>query len=107
MRLMIAGLCLVAGVFGADVKPLTSKDLVGIAGKEAVMLTVEYAPGESSSPHRHNAQTFVYVLEGSIIMQVKGGNAVTPGPGETFFASMSRAAPAALRYGGNSLHNHS
>jgi quercetin dioxygenase-like cupin family protein len=64
-----------------------TKDLIGMAGKEGVMLTVEYAPGASGTPHRHNAQTFVYVLEGSIVMQVKGGKEVTLGPGETFYES--------------------
>ncbi len=49
------------------------------------MLTVEYAPGDSNSKHRHNAHTFVYVLEGSIVMQVEGGQAVTLGPGQTFY----------------------
>jgi quercetin dioxygenase-like cupin family protein len=51
------------------------------------MLTVEYAPGASSAAHRHNAHTFVYVLEGSIVMQVKGGTKVTLGPGQTFYES--------------------
>jgi quercetin dioxygenase-like cupin family protein len=67
--------------------PLLSKDLTGIAGKEGVMLTVEYGPGQSSSSHRHNAFTFVYVLEGSVIMQVKGGKQMTLGVGETFYES--------------------
>jgi quercetin dioxygenase-like cupin family protein len=69
------------------VTPLLSKDLAGVAGKEAVMLTVEYAPGASSSKHRHNAHTFVYVLEGSIVMQVEGGKETTLGPGQTFYES--------------------
>jgi quercetin dioxygenase-like cupin family protein len=64
-----------------------SKDLSGIAGKEGVMLTVEYAPGGTSAAHRHNAHTFVYVLEGSIVMQVRGGKEVTLGPGQTFYES--------------------
>lgn len=51
------------------------------------MVVVEYPPGVASSPHRHNAFTFVYVLEGSVTMQVKGGAAVTLGPGETFYES--------------------
>jgi quercetin dioxygenase-like cupin family protein len=65
---------------------LLTKDL-GIAGKEATMLTVEYAPGASSAAHRHNAHTFVYVLEGSVVMQVKGGKEVTLSPGQTFYES--------------------
>ena len=82
--------CFAASVWAADnarVKPLMTKDLAGIPGKEAMMLTVQYAPGESSTSHRHNAHTFVYVLEGSIVMQVKGGKEVTLGPGETFYES--------------------
>jgi quercetin dioxygenase-like cupin family protein len=71
----------------AKVTTLLTKDLAGLTGKEAAMLTVEYAPGASSSKHRHNANTFVYVLEGSIVMQVEGGNAVTLGPGQTFYES--------------------
>src|SRR6185369_10219350 len=69
------------------VTPLLAKDLTGITGKEAVMLTVEYAPGAASTKHRHNANTFVYVLEGSIVMQVEGGKEVTLGPGQTFYES--------------------
>jgi quercetin dioxygenase-like cupin family protein len=67
--------------------PLLSKDLVGVPNKEALMLTVEYAPGASSAPHRHDAQVFVYVLEGSIIMQVAGKEPVTLKPGDTFYES--------------------
>jgi quercetin dioxygenase-like cupin family protein len=81
-------LCLVApAVQDTKVTPLVTKDLAGLTGKEAVMFTVEYAPGASSSKHRHNANTFVYVLEGSIVMQVDGGKAVTLGPGQTFYES--------------------
>ena len=72
---------------GPKVTPLMGKDLVGLTGKEGVMLTVEYAPGVSSGKHGHNAHTFVYVLEGSIVMQVEGGEAVTLGPGQTFYES--------------------
>ncbi len=69
----------------AKVTPLMSHDLTGTEGKEGMMLTVEYAPGATSNAHRHNAHTFVYVLEGSIVMQVKGGKEVTLGPGQTFY----------------------
>jgi quercetin dioxygenase-like cupin family protein len=71
----------------AKVTPLMTKDLTGIAGKEGTMVNVEYAPGASSTEHRHNAYTFVYVLEGSVVMQVKGGKEVTLGPGQTFYES--------------------
>jgi quercetin dioxygenase-like cupin family protein len=91
MGKMFIGLCIAAcAAFAADdakVVPLMTKDLTGIAGKEATMLTVEYPPGGSSSAHRHDAHTFVYVLEGSVVMQVKGGKEVTLGPGQTFYES--------------------
>jgi quercetin dioxygenase-like cupin family protein len=90
MKSIFLGACLLSGalmVQGATVTPLMRKDLPGTAGKEGVMLTVEYAPGASSASHRHNANTFVYVLEGSVVMQVKGGKAVTLGPGQTFYES--------------------
>src|SRR5689334_22135953 len=79
-----------AGVLAADapkeasVKPLLTEDLPDVAGKEALMLTVEYPPGGSSKAHRHNADVFVYVLEGSVIMQVDGAQPVTLTPGQTF-----------------------
>jgi quercetin dioxygenase-like cupin family protein len=69
------------------VTPLLAQDLAGLAGKEGIMLTVEYAPGASSTKHRHNAHVFVYVLEGSVVMQVEGGKAVTLEPGQTFYES--------------------
>jgi len=87
---LIVMLCLVvapSAVQNAKVTPLTTKDLAGLPGKEGVMLTVEYPPGASSTRHRHNANTFVYVLEGSIVMQVEGGKEVTLGPGQTFYES--------------------
>jgi len=70
-----------------NVTPLLAKDLIGLAGKQGMMLTVKYEPGASSTKHRHDAHVFVYVLEGSVIMQVEGGKAVTLGPGETFYES--------------------
>jgi quercetin dioxygenase-like cupin family protein len=69
--------------------PLMTRDLAGIPGKEAIVLTVEYGPGESSRPHRHDANVFVYVLEGTITMQVKGGPAVTLHPGQTYYENPS------------------
>jgi quercetin dioxygenase-like cupin family protein len=90
MKNIVLTLCLAGGALmaqDAKVTPLMRKDLAGIAGKEGVVLTVEYAPGASSPSHRHNANTFVYVLEGSVVMQVKGGKEVTLGPGQTFYES--------------------
>ena len=67
------------------VMPLLSHDLTGIAGKEGAMVTVEYAPGAADPVHHHGAYVFVYVLEGSVVMQVKGAPPVTLHPGQTFY----------------------
>lgn len=69
----------------AKVTPLLSKDLTELPGKEGLMIAVEYPPGSSDPIHRHNANAFVYVLEGSIVMQVKGGKEVTLTAGQTFY----------------------
>ena len=71
----------------AVVAQLLARDLIGVPGKELTMETVEYAPGAKSPPHRHHAQVFVYVLEGSVRMQVQDSPAVTLGPGGTFYES--------------------
>src|SRR6266487_2272403 len=81
-------LCLMTGTAVAQepkVTPLMSKDLPEVLGKEALLITVEHAPGGSSAIHRHNAHAFVYVLEGSVVMQLKGGQDVTLTPGQTFY----------------------
>jgi len=81
-------LCLMSGTAMAQeskVTSLMSKDLTENPGKEALMITVEHAPGGSNAIHRHNAQAFVYVLEGSVVMQVRGGQQVTLTPGQTFY----------------------
>ena len=67
------------------VTALMSKDLPEYPGKEALMITVEHAPGGASHMHRHNAHAFVYVLEGSVVMQLKGGEQVTLTPGQSFY----------------------
>lgn len=85
---MLVLLCLMAGTVMAQrptVTPLMSKELADIPGREAVMITVEYQPGGADPIHRHNAHVFVYVLEGSIVMQVKGGKEVTLTPGQSFY----------------------
>jgi uncharacterized protein YbjT (DUF2867 family)/quercetin dioxygenase-like cupin family protein len=71
----------------AKVTELMSKDLTDITGKEGLMLMIEYPPGSSDPIHRHNAHGFIYVLEGSIVMQVRGGKEVTLTPGQTFYES--------------------
>jgi quercetin dioxygenase-like cupin family protein len=68
-----------------DVVTVMSKDLTDIPGKEVLMLTVEYPPGGSDPVHRHDAHGFIYVLEGSVVMQVKGGKEVTLTRGQSFF----------------------
>lgn len=69
----------------AKITPLFSKDLKEFPGKEGLMITVEYPPGCVDPVHRHNAHGFIYVLEGSVIMQVRGGKEVTLTPGQTFY----------------------
>ena len=69
----------------AKVTPMLSKDLKEGPGKEGLMLVVEYPPGNSDPVHRHNANGFIYVLEGSVVMQVKGGKEVTLTSGQTFY----------------------
>jgi len=88
------------------VEQLMTKDLVGAAGKEVLMLTVQYLPGAASLPHRHDAQVFVYVLDGELTMQVAGGPALTLRRGQTFYespadvhvvsANASKTAPATI-----------
>jgi len=88
MRTLLALLCLIPGAVMAqppDVTSLMSKDLTDFPGKEGLMITVEYPPGGSDPIHRHNAHAFVYVLEGSIVMQLKGGKETTLTPGQTFY----------------------
>ena len=81
-------LCLMTGTAMAEepkVTPLMEKDLPEYPGKEVLMITVEHEPGGSSAIHRHNAHAFVYVLEGSVVMQLKGGQEVTLSPGQAFY----------------------
>lgn len=87
-KLMLVLLFLITGTLMAQeatVTPLISKDLKELPGKEVSMITVEYPPGGTDPIHRHDAHAFVYVLEGSIVMQVKGGEEVTLTPGQTFY----------------------
>jgi quercetin dioxygenase-like cupin family protein len=118
---LTAGVMVAAGILGfldhtwaAEVAPrraptvaeLMIRDLDGVPDKEALMITVTYLPGGSSLPHRHDAQVFVYVLEGAMTMQVDGSAPVTVGPGQTFYegphdvhrvsANASQTEPAKL-----------
>lgn len=69
----------------AQVTELMSKDLTNLPGKEGLMVTVVYPPGSTDPVHRHQAHGFIYVLAGSIVMQVKGGKETTLTPGQTFY----------------------
>jgi quercetin dioxygenase-like cupin family protein len=87
-RLVLALACLMCGTLlaqEAKVTELMSKDLTNLPGKEGLMIIVDYPPGSKDPIHRHNANAFVYVLEGSIVMQVRGGKEVTLTPGQTFY----------------------
>jgi quercetin dioxygenase-like cupin family protein len=68
----------------ASVAPLRSEPLPEYPGKEVQMIVVEYPPGSVDPVHRHDAHAFVYVLEGSIVMGLKGGKEVTLKAGDTF-----------------------
>jgi len=87
---LIACVALAAGLAQAaapqpDVREVMTKELSDLPGKEGLMLTVTYPPGGADEIHRHDAHAFVYVLEGSVVMQLKGGQEVTLKPGETFY----------------------
>ena len=87
-KVILALSCLLSGTLVAQeakVTELLSKDLKNCPGKEGLMLTVEYPPGSSDPIHRHNAYGFIYVLEGSIVMQVRGGKETTLTPGQIFY----------------------
>jgi quercetin dioxygenase-like cupin family protein/peroxiredoxin len=75
----------VAPAGAPTVAQLMARDLDGISNKEALLITVTYLPGGASLPHRHDAQVFVYVLEGAMTMQVDGSAPVTLRPGQTFY----------------------
>jgi quercetin dioxygenase-like cupin family protein len=87
-KVVFALVCLVSSTLAgqeAKVTQLMSQELKDCPGKEGLMITVDYPPGSSDSIHRHNAHAFVYVLEGSIVMQVRGGKETTLTPGQTFY----------------------
>src|ERR1700746_378649 len=87
-KLILALACLMSTALMAQeakVTDLFSKDLTNLPGKEGLMIIVDYPPGSVDPIHRHNAHAFVYVLEGTIVMQVRGGKEVTLTPGQTFY----------------------
>src|SRR5262250_1850460 len=87
-KLILALVCLMSSALlaqEAKVTELMSKDLTNLPGKEGLMITVEYAPGNVDPVHRHNAHGFIYVLEGTIVMQVRGGKETTVTAGQTYY----------------------
>jgi quercetin dioxygenase-like cupin family protein len=85
---ILALVCIMSGTVlaqEAKVTDLMSKDLPNLPGKEGLMIIVDYPPGSMDPIHRHNANAFVYVLEGTIVMQVRGGKEVTLTAGQTFY----------------------
>jgi quercetin dioxygenase-like cupin family protein len=87
-KVVLVLICVMSGTLAAQeakVTELMSKDLTTLPGKEGLMITAEYPPGSSDPIHRHNAYGFIYVLEGSIVMQVRGGKETTLTPGQIFY----------------------
>ena len=87
-KLILAVACLMSGSLVAQEAKVTevfSKDLTNLPGKEGLMIIVDYPPGSTDPIHRHNAHGFIYVLEGSIVMQVRGGKETTVTAGQTFY----------------------
>ena len=87
LAFLITSTLLIPSALMADetITPLMSKDLAGLPAKEVLMYTVDFPAGFSSPVHRHNAQVSVYVLKGSVVMQVRGGQGVTLTPGQSFY----------------------
>jgi quercetin dioxygenase-like cupin family protein len=85
--MLVPALLTAGALFAQDVQvtPLLSKDLPEFPGNEGQMITVVYPPGASDPIHRHDAHAFVYVLEGTVVMQLKGGKEITLTPGQTFY----------------------
>ena len=86
--MLVLSLSLASGTLtaqGPKIASLLSQDLAGTPGRELSMITVEYPPGASDPAHTHHAQVMVYVLEGSVVMQVKGKSPITLMPGQTFY----------------------
>src|SRR5262249_11592185 len=87
-KAILALACLRSGALlaqEAKVTDLVSKDLPNVPGKEGLMIIVDYPPGSVDPVHRHNANGFIYVLEGTIVMQVRGGKETTVTAGQTFY----------------------
>lgn len=84
---LLLAISAVASAEGAAVRALFQTDVADVTNQEIAILEVTYPPGNKSSSHRHNAHTVVYVLEGTVMMAVEGGETKTLGPGEVFYES--------------------
>ena len=83
---LLTGLFLTTSLFAAEANSPTTIPISTLeSGQEMRILTIDLAPGQASQPHRHNAHVFVYVIEGTVEMQVRGGPLMRLGPGETFY----------------------
>ena len=94
----LLGISAAASAQSVAVRNLFQTDVADVTNQEIIVLEVNYPAGNDSPVHRHNAHTIVYVLEGTVIMQVEGSEPQTLGPGEIFYEnpddihSMSRNA---------------
>jgi len=92
LKVLIAGMVLVVSVPAfsqSTANAVFQTDVADVTNQEILVLEVNYAAGNDSPVHRHNAHTVVYVLEGSVIMQVAGGEMQTLGPGDVFYETPS------------------
>jgi len=87
LSLLITGTLMMTDPISAQetIRPIMTHALAADSGKEVLMYTVDFPPGFSSPIHRHDAQVSVYVLEGSVVMRVRGGKELTLGPGQSFY----------------------
>jgi len=87
LSVFISLLGVVTSMRAQQVNTLFMKQLPDMQGKEIEVITVNYAPGEVDAVHRHDAHAVVYVLEGEVEMQVRGGTLQRLGPGQIFYES--------------------
>lgn len=64
---------------------LDQQAMLNAPGLKAMVLTVDYLPGQASIAHSHAGSAFAYVLEGEVISQVNDGKAVTYKQGQTWY----------------------
>jgi quercetin dioxygenase-like cupin family protein len=88
--LIVAPLSTAGAAEPGKVTDLLTQALEDVPGKEVTMITVDYAPGAVDPVHRHDASAFIYVLEGTIEMQMEGGEKATLRPGQTFYEDPTR-----------------